>query len=313
MDLPAGYAFRAPTHADLDGVAEVLIADQVDIAEQPVLGTDFMRDVWSRLDFDLANNVWVVTDGAGTIVAYGQVTLEEPDLVESWGVVHPDHRGRGIGSSLFDRIEERASGLLAGVASPRFRSAINAGDLAAAAMLRTRGLQPVRRFWHMQIDLAGPVEPGSSPEGIEIGGIEPTDDLPLVHAVLDEAFADDWGHHPEPFGRWAEEEASSPRYDPTLWLMAREGGRPVGVITASAGDDGGSVDYVAVLPPYRGRGIAQALLHHTFASLAGRGVDRVMLNVDAQNPTGATALYERVGMRVVNRWDLRERSSDAPA
>jgi len=30
---------------------------------------------------------------------------------------------------------------------------------------------------------------------------------------------------------------------------------------------------------------------------------------DAENATGATALYERVGMRVVNRWDLWERSS----
>ena len=33
------------------------------------------------------------------------------------------------------------------------------------------------------------------------------------------------------------------------------------------------------------------------------------LNVDAENVTGATAVYERVGMRVVNRWDLWERSS----
>ncbi len=291
----------------------MLIADQVDVAEEPVLGADFLRDVWSRVDFDLANNAWVVTSDAGPIVAYGQVTLEEPDLVESWGVVHPEHRGRGISSTVFDRIEARAAELLADAPSPRFRSAINAADLAAAAMLRTRGLRPVRHFWHMQIDLAGPVEPGPSPEGIEIGGIDPGEDLPRVHAVLDEAFADDWGYHPEPFDRWTAEEASSPRYDPTLWLMARDGRKPVAVVTASAGVDGGSVDCVAVLAPYRGRGIAQALLHRTFASLAGRGADRVMLNVDAQNPTGATALYERVGMRVVNRWDLWERPSDASA
>ena len=28
---------------------------------------------------------------------------------------------------------------------------------------------------------------------------------------------------------------------------------------------------------------------------------------DAENSTGATALYERAGMRVINRWDLWER------
>jgi hypothetical protein len=33
----------------------------------------------------------------------------------------------------------------------------------------------------------------------------------------------------------------------------------------------------------------------------------VLLNVDAENPTGATALYERVGMRIVKRWDLWDR------
>ena len=32
-----------------------------------------------------------------------------------------------------------------------------------------------------------------------------------------------------------------------------------------------------------------------------------MLNVDAENTTGATALYERVGMRIVKRWDVWER------
>jgi len=35
----------------------------------------------------------------------------------------------------------------------------------------------------------------------------------------------------------------------------------------------------------------------------------VMVSVDAENATGATAVYERVGMRVVNGWDLWERSS----
>ena len=41
-------------------------------------------------------------------------------------------------------------------------------------------------------------------------------------------------------------------------------------------------------------------------------VARVMLNVDAENPTGATALYERVGMRIIKRWDLWERSRATP-
>ena len=80
------------------------------------------------------------------------------------------------------------------------------------------------------------------------------------------------------------------------------------MLTASAGDDVGWVDWLAVLGSHRGRGIAPALLHRSFAAFAARGLRRVRLNVDAQNVTGATAVYERVGMRVVNRWELWERT-----
>jgi mycothiol synthase len=310
MELPDGYAFRAPRPDDLEAVADVLVAEQLASgATEAALDADFIRQVWSKTDFDLVADAWVVTESAGAIVAYGQVDREEPDLIESWGVVHPEHRERGIGSSLLDRIETRAEELLDGVPSPRFRHAITAGDAAAAGMLGRRGLRPVRHFWHMQIDLTDPIEPAPSPAGVDIGGIDPDEDLPVIHAILEEAFVDDWGDHPEPFDRWLEDLATNPSYDPTLWLLARDEATPVGVLTASAGDEGGWVDWLAVLPSHRGRGIGAALLRRSFASFDARGLGRVRLNVDAENPTRATGVYERVGMRVVNRWDLWERSS----
>jgi GNAT superfamily N-acetyltransferase len=167
MDLPSGYQLRAPTPDDADAVAYVL-AD----AGQTVLDADFLRDEWSRVGFDLSSDAWVVADGEGTIVAYGQALRDEPSIVEGWGIVHPTHRGRGIGASLMNRIEQRAPELVAGLPSVRFRHAIDADDRAAAAMLRARGLRRVRNFWHMRIDLVGPVQPGPGPTGIEITVIE---------------------------------------------------------------------------------------------------------------------------------------------
>src|SRR5512134_1581609 len=181
MVVPAGYEVRAPRPADADAVGDVLVADQREHAAEPVLEAGFVREVWSRPGFDLAVDAWVVIDGSEAIVAYGQVRPEEPDLVGSWGVVHPEHRGRGIGSWLFDRIEARASELLADVPTPRFRHSVNAGDRAAESILRDRGMRPVRHFWHMQIDLTGPIEPGPAPGGIEIAGIDPRDDLEAIH------------------------------------------------------------------------------------------------------------------------------------
>jgi len=307
MELPAGYRLRAPAPGDLDAVAGVLIADELDEVGQIVLGADFLRAEWSRPGFDLAADAWLVAGGAGAIVGYVQARLEEPALVECWGVVHPGHRGRGIGSVLLDLTEQRSHGLLAGLGSARFRHAINAGDRAAAAMLQGRGLRLIRHFWHMQIDLAGPVEPGPPPAGITISGIELPGDLPVIHAVLDEAFADHWGHQPEPFDQWAGEQMGSPGYDPALWLLATAAGQPVGALTGHVGDGRGWVDYLGVLAPWRGRGVGAALLRRSFATFTGRGARQVILNVDAENTTGATALYERVGMRVINRWDLWER------
>lgn len=284
MGLPAGYGLRSPIIADLDAVADVLIADEVADAGQVSLGVEYLRGDWSRQGFHLASDSWVA----------------------------PDHRGLGIGSSLLDRIEERAS-VLAAAPSFRLRHSIWAGDDGAAAMLHAHGLRPVHHFWHMQIDLVEPIEPGPDPAGIAIGGIEPTADLAAIHAVLAEAFVDDLSHHPRPFDAWVEEETGSPRYDPTLWLIARDGSEVVGALTASVAGDLGWVDYLGVMRRARGRGIGMALLHRSVATFADRGLRRVLVSVDAQIPTGATALYERVGMRVVKRWDVWERSMSGPA
>ena len=306
MELPAGYQLRSPEPGDLDAVADVLIADQLAEGGPVVLDASFVRDEWSRAGFSLAANAWVVADGAGTIAGYVQAMAEEPGTIDCWGVVHPRDRGRGIGAALVGVTQERAARLADGFPSARFRHVINAADAAAANLLLASGLHLVRHFWHMQIDLPVHVDPGTMPDGIEIGGIEPATDLPLVKTVVDEAFADHWEYHPEPHDQWVADQTGRPAYDPALWLLATDAGQPAGALIGHVCEDPGWVDYLAVLAASRGRGLGAALLRRSFAMFAGRGIRRVVLAVDAENTTGATALYERAGMRVVSRFDWWE-------
>lgn len=67
------------------------------------------------------------------------------------------------------------------------------------------------------------------------------------------------------------------------------------------------IDALGVLPAWRGRGIGASLLRTAFAEFRRRRNATVTLNVDAQNETGATVLYERVGMRPTRRWDIYEK------
>ena len=122
-----------------------------------------------------------------------------------------------------------------------------------------------------------------------------TTDLAAIHALLDEAFSEDRSHHPAPFDRWVEEETNTPNHDPALWLLARDGETPVGVLAASTAEDRGWVDYLAVAASHRGRGIGAALLYRSFGMFAERDIRRVLVSVDARNPTGATGVYERAG------------------
>ena len=52
---------------------------------------------------------------------------------------------------------------------------------------------------------------------------------------------------------------------------------------------------------FRRRGLGEALVREALSLFHARGADAVELKVQADNPTRAWALYERLGFRVVER------------
>jgi mycothiol synthase len=180
-----------------------------------------------------------------------------------------------------------------------------------AGTLAERGYAPLRFFFHMRIDLNGPPPAPEWPEGIEVETFRPGEER-AVHDASEEAFADHWEFAPHSFEEFLHELVGVEDFDPSLWLVAREGDQVAGVSLCrpfAPGRPGvGWVRVLAVRRPWRRRGLALALLHHSFGAFWERGTRSVGLGVDGENLTGAVRLYEKAGMHVEHRMDNYEKA-----
>ena len=175
---------------------------------------------------------------------------------------------------------------------------------ALAEILRRHGFELVRHFFRMELDLTDELPQPVWPEGIAVRRFRPGEERAVWQADS-EAFEDHWDSFVVPFEEWKEYFFGSSEFDPTLWFIAEAGDEIAGIALCwnERRPSTGHVNAVGVRRPWRRRGIATALLLHSFHEFRRRGRTRVDLNVDADSLTGAVALYERVGMRVVHRDD----------
>lgn len=283
---------RPITPDDFPALAAFLAEDESHLFGRPSrLG---VADVTAWLTGpDLSSDSWLF-EADGGIVAAGWVEQHEGTGV-AIGIVHREQRGRGLGTELVDRSEQRLGSLGVG----RIHAVTLAPDVDAEPLLTGRGYRTVRRFWEMTIELGDepPPEP-RLPDGL---WIEPfsSDTARAFHGSLEEAFAEHWEYQPTPFERWWERQLAKPDHDPSLWFLVRDG---EDVAAATRNDPersgGGWIGAIGVRRAWRGRGLAKALLLHSFREFHRRGRRRVGLGVDAENATGATKLYESVGMVV---------------
>jgi mycothiol synthase len=177
-------------------------------------------------------------------------------------------------------------------------NAVLGDDERAHQLLQSRGYRPARHFYRMTIDLDRPPPHPVWPDGLVAVPVDYSRDAGALHAALDEAFLEEWGHEPENEVDWrARRERAG--FDPTLWFVVKDGGEVAAAIISDEERFGtGWIAALGVRKPWRRRGLGLALLLHAFGELYRRGQRRIGLGVDAQNPTGATRLYERAGMKV---------------
>jgi ribosomal protein S18 acetylase RimI-like enzyme len=278
---------RPAARDDYSAIAELFSA-----ADEAVLGRPATIDM-SEVDgwmtgVNLLTNTWLVEeDGKLTAAAFAQ---NRDGLGIFAGTVLPEAQGRGYGSSLVGLAMAR----LADEGSTRLHAWSIAGDERAAELFRSRGFAEVRRFWEMEIGLGGDIPEPSAP--IEQFRDE---DSRAFHAALEEAFEDHWEPHPESFESWWKRQTERSNFDPSLWYVIRDGDDIAALCRNEARESCGYIGALGVRRSWRGRGYGRALLQHSFREFQRRGQPRVTLGVDAANPTGATRLYESVGMHVL--------------
>jgi ribosomal protein S18 acetylase RimI-like enzyme len=136
--------------------------------------------------------------------------------------------------------------------------------------------------------------------------MRPDHDERLVHATIEEAFADHWSHIERSFADWAQMVLHRDNFDLGLTFMAFDGNEVAGVVVNRYRDIAW-VGQLAVRRPWRKRGLGLALLQQSFNEFYQRGARVVGLGVDAESLTGATRLYEKAGMHVTKRYDSYEK------
>ena len=248
---------------------------------------------------------------AASIVVHERLNGLDSRRVFLWGVTHPEHRGRGIGTAIqawgIARAEEILAGQPAGLLRvvETFKEVRLAG---AVALHEAAGFRPARWYFDMRRDLREPLPAMPDLGSLRLMAYEAPLAQPLL-AIHNEAFRDHWGSEPLTPEIWNREFVGDPFFRGDLSFVVLEGeeiaGYSVNYVVESdweaTGVREGWVGQLGVRRPWRKRGVATALLVRSMEAFRAAGLEAATLGVDAENPTGALGVYERVGFRPIRR------------
>ena len=276
----AGAAAAADSVAPLS--EHVLLHLRYDAAgpENPGAGLAPGRDLVLTLHDEIAGYAYLDSPGHPDQDVSGEL------------VIHPLHRGHGLGLALVRELIAQAGG-------HRVRLWAH-GDLPAAARLaRAAGFERFRALGQMRRSLRDPLEAPRLPAGTTLRTFRPGQDEPEWLRLNARAFA----KHPEQ-GAWTRHDLElrerEPWFDPAGFFIAERGGVMTGFHwtkvpgPADADQGTGEVYVVGVDPGARGTGLGRALTLAGLHYLRDRGLTEATLYADEDN-VPAIRMYEGLG------------------
>jgi GNAT superfamily N-acetyltransferase len=214
------------------------------------------------------------------------------------GTVDPARRRRGVGRALLAGQERQAAdhwqtqpGLGEGLLGTP------ADDDRPGLLALSRAAGYTVRFTLVDLTCDPATAPAGPPlpSGLEIREVLP-EHHPLIHTALLACFADaGFGQQGYDYDEYLDDSQ-----DTSLWEIAWDGDRIAGLLIAERLADG-TVDtpWVGVLPDWRRRRLAAALLGRSLQHLAAEGITQAHIRTVQQNANDTLTLYGRSGYRAI--------------
>ena len=159
----------------------------------------------------------------------------------------------------------------------------------------------------MKLGLGSPISLPEGAELIEVG----TDEQLLFEMwqIHQDSFSEHFGFMPRLFESWSKKVIQdSQEKNQKAWIL-RMNGEGVGFVDCDDSllhEDSGYVAGLGVRKAYQGRGLGEILLRYAIKENTEAGREKLALNVDAGNESGALRLYEKVGMSISSEWHQYE-------
>src|SRR5690349_474470 len=175
LDLPGGLTARPLVMTDARAVFEVMAAQELhDLGEVSIEEADIVGD-WQRPSYDVSAGTLGVFDG-DRLVGYAEVSGGD----RGDAAVHPDYRGRGIGTALAGWMQARAragGSTVVGMPVP----IDSAGDRLLAAL----GYRVRWESWELEVPKGAAIPERALPDGYAAREATP-DDYEACWTVLED-------------------------------------------------------------------------------------------------------------------------------
>jgi ribosomal protein S18 acetylase RimI-like enzyme len=145
---------RSPKMEDMVAITELVRACDGEAYGLADSTMEYLISNWHQPGFNMANDAWVIVTHKGQAVGFTCVWHRDYEQIFTFVCVHPEYRGRGIGTLLLRLVEERARQHVRN-ARPGSRvtlcGTVSSLNEQAKRLFEREGFAAVRKIWRIEV------------------------------------------------------------------------------------------------------------------------------------------------------------------